>query len=236
MNYYSHRINDYRGKTSHLSLLEHGVYRQLLDTYYDKEGSIPTETEVVFRRLSARTEEEQNAVVSVLKDFFIPTEDGWRHEVCDEVISDYHKKGDVARENGKRGGRPSNKPQKTNVDIFDNPEETESKANHKPRTINQEPSKEDIVLLRLRGLFKMRPTTPIDRASVNAWKAGKQIALEATEQDWEMLEWHYSQPMKYQKRSISSLLNEWGKALQTAQNERQSLTTTSTVGQYDDAF
>ena len=61
MHYYQFNIADYRKDTAHLSLLEHGVYRQLLDWYYISEEPIPKETQVVFRRLCARTQEEQTA-------------------------------------------------------------------------------------------------------------------------------------------------------------------------------
>ncbi len=54
MNFYKHHIGDYRRDTAHLSLLEHGVYRQLMDTYYLSEEPIPNETELVMRRLSAK--------------------------------------------------------------------------------------------------------------------------------------------------------------------------------------
>ena len=140
MNYYSHRINDYRGKTAHLSLLEHGIYRQLLDTYYDTESPIPKETDLVCRRLCARTEDEKSAVVSILNDFFELTNDGWKHDVCDENIEEYHQKADTARTNGKRGGRPSKKPNKTKRVIHSNPEETGSQANQEPLTKNHKPS------------------------------------------------------------------------------------------------
>lgn len=135
MNYYSHHIGDYRRDTAHLSLLEHGVYRQLLDMYYLSETKIPEETEVVFRRLCARTEEEKTAVKTVLKEFFFFS-DGWIQKRCDEVITEYHDKADRARSNGKLGGRPS----KTKEVISGLPEQTDEKANHKPLTINQEPS------------------------------------------------------------------------------------------------
>lgn len=135
MNYYQHHIGDYRRDTAHLSLLEHGVYRQLLDMYYLSESKIPEETEVVFRRLCARTDNEKKAVETVLKEFF-SFESGWVHKRCDEVISEYHSKADKARTNGKLGGRPS----KTKEVISGIPKQTDEKANHKPITINQEPS------------------------------------------------------------------------------------------------
>lgn len=86
MHYYQHNIGDYRRDTGHLSLLEHGVYRQLLDMYYLSESPIPRETQQVFRRLSARTQEEQNAVEIILNEFFLLTEEGWKHKRCDVEI------------------------------------------------------------------------------------------------------------------------------------------------------
>lgn len=134
MNYYQHHIGDYRRDTAHLSLLEHGVYRQLLDMYYLSEAKIPAETEVVYRRLCARTEDEKKAVDTVLSEFF-KLENGWIQTRCDKEIAEYHGKAGRARENGKLGGRPS----KTKEVISDNPEATKEKANHKPLTTNQEP-------------------------------------------------------------------------------------------------
>lgn len=134
MNYYSHHIGDYRRDTAHLSLLEHGVYRQLLDMYYLSESKIPSETEVVYRRLCAKTEEEKKAVDTVLLEFF-RLENGWTHTRCEKEITEYKGKAERARGNGKLGGRPS----KTKVVISGNQEVTQEKANHKPLTINQEP-------------------------------------------------------------------------------------------------
>ena len=134
MNYYSHHIGDYRRDTSHLSLLEHGVYRQLIDMYCLSEERIPEETDWVIRRLSARTEEEKKAVISVLNEFFY-LENGWVHKRCEVEIAAYKNKARRAQDNGKLGGRPS----KTQPVISGLSDETQTKANHKPITINQEP-------------------------------------------------------------------------------------------------
>jgi len=134
MNYYSQHIGDYRRDTAHLSLLEHGVYRQLLDMYYLSEEKISKETDLVFRRLCARTEDEKNAVLNILKEFFT-YDDGWVHKRCESEIQAYKSKANRAKENGKLGGRPP----KTKEVIYGFPEETKEKANHKPITNNQEP-------------------------------------------------------------------------------------------------
>jgi len=97
MHYYQHNIGDYRRDTSHLSLLEHGVYRQLMDMYYLSESPIPRETQLVFRRLSARTNDEQKAIEIILSEFFYLTDEGWSHKRCDSEIAVYRDKADTAR-------------------------------------------------------------------------------------------------------------------------------------------
>ena len=134
MNYYQHHIGDYRRDTAHLSLLEHGIYRQLLDTYYLTEQPIPEETQLVCRRLSAKTEEEQKAVETVLSEFFY-RDNGWRHKRCDMELAGYREKAEVARENGKLGGRP----RKTQPVISGLANETQNKANQEPLTNNHKP-------------------------------------------------------------------------------------------------
>lgn len=39
MNYYEHHLGDYYRKAKHLTLLEHGAYRMLLDLYQDPIAS-----------------------------------------------------------------------------------------------------------------------------------------------------------------------------------------------------
>lgn len=125
MHYYQFNIADYRKDTTHLSMLEHGAYRQLLDWHYLEQAPIPLETEVVFRRLSARTEEERLAIEIVLKELFTRTEEGYiQHRVMRE-IAQYEAKADRAREAGKLGGRPK----KTEEVISRLSKETETKAN-----------------------------------------------------------------------------------------------------------
>lgn len=135
MNYYNFHIGDYRRDTTHLSMLEHGAYRQLIDWLYLDEKPIPRETEVVFRRLSARTEEEQKAIEIVLSEMFELTEEGYVQGRCMVEIEAYKGKAERARQAGKLGGRPK----KTEEVISGLSEITEEKANHKPITNNQEP-------------------------------------------------------------------------------------------------
>jgi uncharacterized phage protein (TIGR02220 family) len=143
MNYYQFHIADFALHTSHLTLEEEAVYRRLLDHYYDTESPIPKKTEPVIRRL--RLVSHAAIVESILKEFFVLKDDGWHNLRADFEISEYNAKAEIARENGKKGGRPKKNKELNNQEtepvILANPQETGSKANQEPRTSNQEPEK-----------------------------------------------------------------------------------------------
>lgn len=144
MYYYKKNIGDYRSATAHLTLLEHGVYNWLLDTYYINEQPLPLDERVLFRMALSRTEDEKQAVRDILGEFFTQTEAGWIHKRCDEEIAAYQAKADANRSNGGKGGRPSkNKTQDDQQpNPSENPQETQSVISGNPQetlTINQEP-------------------------------------------------------------------------------------------------
>lgn len=89
MYHYQKNIGDYRSATMHLTLVEHGVYNQLLDWYYLDEAPLPADNRTLFRRLSARTEDEQKAVLDVLSEMFSLTESGWMHKRVEREISQH---------------------------------------------------------------------------------------------------------------------------------------------------
>ena len=144
MHYYLFNIGDYRKDTVHLSRLEHGIYRDLIDWYYLEEQPIPKETHSVMRRLRLATDDEAKALQNVLADFFSLTDDGFRQSRIDAEIAQYHANCEKNQMNGKKGGRP--KREKTQSVTSGLPTETQVEAketltnNHKPITNNQEPS------------------------------------------------------------------------------------------------
>lgn len=121
MNYYSFHIGDYLSATAHLSIIEHGAYRRLLDIYYIHESPLPDDVKQIYRLVGARGKEEREAVDSVLAEFFQSTPEGFRHDRCDHEIALCNKN----RANGKKGGRPSKNT---------NPKETQTKTQPKPKT------------------------------------------------------------------------------------------------------
>ena len=138
MNYYSHHIGDYLTATAHLTLLEHGAYRRLIDIYMGTEKPLPLDRKAVYRLVMARAEEEVSAVDSVLDEFFTETPDGYRQSRCDYEIGLCGKN----RDNGKKGGRPSKttNPNETQTEPRNNPDETQTEPRNNPNETQTEPN------------------------------------------------------------------------------------------------
>ena len=153
MHYYQFNIADYKKDTSHLTTLEHGIYRQLLDLYYLEEKPIPKETQWVIRRLRLGSDSDILALNNVLNDFFTLENDGYHQARCDSDIINYHAQAEKNRANGKKGGRPKKEqntvesnscenqenPEKTQWVNLANPNETQTKGNQEPITNNHKP-------------------------------------------------------------------------------------------------
>lgn len=114
MNYFEFYAGDYQRDTADLSLAEHGAFLMLLSTYYSTERPIPADNPTLFRLVRAMDENEKASVISVADRFFpVDPVDGMRHNArADREIAKARARIDLARENGKRGGRPKN-PEKT---------------------------------------------------------------------------------------------------------------------------
>lgn len=142
MNYYSHHIGDYLTDTAHLSILEDGSYRRLMDRYYTTEQPLPSDEQNLFRLLRARSDDEKEAVRVVLNEFFTLTDSGWSHKRCEIEIAAYKEKsGKAADAANKRWNKP------INADAMPTHSERNADAmltnpnNQEPITVNQEPIK-----------------------------------------------------------------------------------------------
>lgn len=97
MHYYQFNIADYRKDTSHLSLLEHAIYRLLLDTYYLNEEPLTRDKKKLMRTHCVRNAEEVRAFENVLNDYFEETEDGYFHGKCAEELEKIYEKSAKAK-------------------------------------------------------------------------------------------------------------------------------------------
>ena len=101
MHYYQFNISDYRKRTGHLTLLEHAIYRALIDTYYLEELPLCGDAAKLMRTHSARTKDEKAAFSAVVDEFFILTDSGYHHEKCDRELAKIYDKSAKARASAK---------------------------------------------------------------------------------------------------------------------------------------
>jgi len=96
--YFQHHVGDYRRDTGHLTLLEHGIYRQLIDLYYITEKPLDASA---MRLVCVRTAEEEQAYKRVLADFFHERKGKYFHKRCDFEISKYKDKSSKATDSAR---------------------------------------------------------------------------------------------------------------------------------------
>lgn len=99
MHYFEHNIKDYRADAFQLTMIQHGVYRQLIDQYYLNESPLTLDIETLCADLLVRDENEKNTVVYILGKFFDKTEIGYVHKRCDAVIKAFKEKSNKNRNN-----------------------------------------------------------------------------------------------------------------------------------------
>lgn len=96
MKFWPRYVGDFKKKTAALSLLEKGVYTELLDYYYATEEPIPLEPARIMAIVGARTASEHTAVGTVLLKFFVKNGVGWENIRAKEEIEKWHLKSEKA--------------------------------------------------------------------------------------------------------------------------------------------
>ncbi|MGI9143603.1 MAG: YdaU family protein [Fluviibacter sp.] len=133
MHYYSFNVADYRKDTTHLTPIEHYIYRTLIDWYYLDEIPIPLDTQLVLRKLGLSKQYEDN-LINIVNEFFILTDFGYKHTRIESDIAKFLQNAEKNKENGKKGGRPKTQSVTNGI-----PMATQLKGNQELITINQEP-------------------------------------------------------------------------------------------------
>lgn len=115
MLWYKHYMSDFAQDTSHLTILEHGAYRLLLDHYYHTEGQIGSDHGQIYRVVRALDPAEQKAVDLILTQFFTLEDGQYKNHRADEEIVKYQAQREHNQTVGKLGGRPRKNPEETRV-------------------------------------------------------------------------------------------------------------------------
>lgn len=143
MNFYPHHISDFNNATRHLTRVERSVYRDAIELYYDTESVLTDDVDRLQRKLLCRSDEEKQALIDVLDEFFDLHDDGYFHERCDHEISKYRANISAKA----KAGIASAKARKQKaVDRKHNSTRVKSSStavhNQEPITNNQEESRE----------------------------------------------------------------------------------------------
>lgn len=166
MNFYKFHLGDYYKKTSHLSMLEDGAYRRLIDAIYLREGPLPADREQVHRLVKAFTKAEKTAVDLMLAEFFVLTDAGYTNARCDEELVETKERSERARQSGLASGR--SRKRSTTVERQPN----ERSTSHKPVTSNQNSSSTGRAQSPVTGQHRAMALDLLDRgkASLTPWE------------------------------------------------------------------
>jgi uncharacterized protein YdaU (DUF1376 family) len=121
VNWFAHYPGDYARDTSHLTLVQHGAYRVLLDHYYSTGAAIPSEPPCLWRICRAYSSEERDAVDFVAGKFFTVGSDGLLHnQRADREIARRAKHHKVLSDAGKLGveARETSRPRNPHMDAL----------------------------------------------------------------------------------------------------------------------
>lgn len=98
MNFYKRYLGEYARDTAHLTLMEHGAYTAMLDTYYATEKSLPADKGSLYRIAKAFNAAERKAVDKIADEFFPVNGDSTRHNKrADEELNGYRTQADTNR-------------------------------------------------------------------------------------------------------------------------------------------
>lgn len=138
MNYYEQHLGDYARDAGHLSMLEDGAYRRLIDAYYSRERALPVDVRECCKLAKATSKPERDAVAYVLREFFDLQDDGYHQKRCDKEIARFKDKSEKARASINKRWENVRNENERNTDVSANDIRTNNEGNT-PRARPQSP-------------------------------------------------------------------------------------------------
>jgi len=221
MHYYPFNIGDYKSHTSHLDLMEDLAYRLLLDLYYLHERPLDGCSTSVARQIGMRKYEKK--VESVLKEFFVLTDDGWTNIRADHEIKHFHAKRQQASKAGKASAERKFNGRSTEIQrTFNQTEtETETETKKKPSKVITPPNVSDETWSSFIAQRKLSKAT-ISQTVINSFqreadKAGwtlEQALTETVARGWRgfKADWVKDKPVAQQLKSFKQMDEERSRA------------------------
>lgn len=134
---------DYYRDTRHLSMLQHGAYRQLLDHCWDQKGPLPLDYERCYRICGAVSKEEQECVRGIVEEFFVRMDDGHYNRRMQREIERCDALSTVRADAGRRGANERMRRSRANAKHLP----SKSQASAKQVTLSPSPSPENLASL-----------------------------------------------------------------------------------------
>jgi uncharacterized protein YdaU (DUF1376 family) len=150
MHHYQHNIKTFNSATRHLTRVERSLYRDLIELYYDSEKPLPADNfDRLARLVLANSDEEKQALLYVLSEFFTKCVDVYTHAYCDEQIEKFYAnttakalagKASARARQEKQEQRKRDREQQAILEFEQNPAGVQRiSTNQEPVTSNQEP-------------------------------------------------------------------------------------------------
>lgn len=204
MQWYKHYIADYLQDTADLSVIEHGVYRLLLDAYYQREGPLPSDFNILYRLCHAHSRHEKAAVRTVVGRFTETLNGHLRVSRADKEILKYQQQCSANR-------RPNRPRIVGESDIELRERELREKETNKLEASSGEPLSA-VALIPLIGK-KEWPVSPQFLAELET--AYPQVDGPATLKEIRL--WCISNPTKRKtERGVMRFINRWFERTQNA--------------------
>lgn len=143
MHYVKLHLGDWALGTKGLSLLERGVYLEMLSICYAEESGLPDDLKKICKMIGAHTASEKNAVKEILSKFFQVANGLWINPRVEKELSTYKDKSSKAAASAKE--RWDKTHQKDDANAMRT--HSERNANQEPRTINHKPRERIEVVL-----------------------------------------------------------------------------------------
>lgn len=176
MHFYQKNIGDFNNATRHLTRVERSLFSDAIELYYDTEKPLTSDINKLNRLLLAHSQEEKDALLVVLSEFFTLTDYGYFNKRCHEEIIKYQSFMNSKSKAGKASAEQRAKQKSTGVEQVLNTTAT----NQYPITINQEP----LTIIKPKDPTNISRINPLDDGFAQFWKhypkkVGKDKALTA---------------------------------------------------------
>lgn len=179
MNYYEHHLADYTQATAHLSFLEDAAYSRMLRWYYANEKPLPVDIKKIERLVRAHSEEEREAVRTILDEFFTEELDGWHQDRADQEIARYQDKQRKASASANARWSKQKSQCEVNADAMQTHMQTQCEGNA-PQTPDPRPHYSIQLNARAREDFPEIPTDPMQWTEFFVNAKGFQIHVAQT--------------------------------------------------------